>query len=73
MPSNVEKATQIFLSLIYRFEIFGGGSGSPKQTIPSSIGATPIKRPRSQLAFIAKHYLFVKLKIAFRGVLNIEG
>jgi hypothetical protein len=60
-----EKATQIFWGLIYRFEILGGDSGSPKQTIPSSVKATPVKSPRSRLVFIAKHYSFVKLKIAF--------
>jgi hypothetical protein len=73
MPSNVRKTTWIFCRLIYRFEILEGDAGCPKRTIAPSIGATPVKSPRSRLVFIAKDYLFVKLKIAFKGASSRGG
>jgi hypothetical protein len=73
MPSNVKKTIQIFWRFIYRFESLEGDAGSSKQTIPPSIGATTVKSPRSRLVFIAKDYLFVKLKIAFRGASSFGG
>jgi hypothetical protein len=72
MPGNVRKIP-VFWRLIYRFEILEGDAGRPKRTIAPPIGAAPVKSPRSRLVFIAKDYLFVKLKIAFRAASSLGG